>query len=241
MELLSSFVIISVAALIHASFQLSISVLTLLSGHTLGSKRSHGKLLRLTNSFVSGVGVMTVLLLSTSALVGSHVFGTTIPSIVWVVLCGMLFGLGVSVWLFYYRKESGTSLWVPRNVAQYLHDRTKATKNSGEAFGLGLSSVMGELLFVAAPVLIAAFVLVSLAPLWQLAGIALYAFISLLPLLLVNALIGSGRKISRIQKWREDNKQFLQFIAGTGLFILGFYLYVAEVLAPAVASAAGGL
>ncbi len=239
MELLTSLVIVSVAALIHASFQLSISMLTLLSSHTIGSKRSHSHLLRLTNAFVAGVGVMTILLVSFTALVASNVFGTKIPSLAWVVLCGLLFGLGVSVWLFYYRKQGGTSLWVPRDVAKYLHDRTKATKNSGEAFGLGLSSVVAELLFVLAPVAVGAFALVSVPPLWQLVGIALYGLISLLPLLVVNGLIGSGRKLSQIQKWREDNKLFLQFIAGTGLFILGFYLYVAEVLAPVVSASAG--
>ncbi len=184
---------------------------------------------------------MTLLLVSFVATVAGALFHASIPMVAWVTLCGLLFGLGISVWLFYYRKEQGTSLWIPRDMAKYLHDRTRATRNSGEAFGLGLSSVIGELLFIMGPVLVGAFALVSLTPRWQLVGIALYGFISLLPLLAVTALIGSGHKISRIQAWRENNKQFLQFIAGTGLFALAFYLYVAQVLAPAVQAAAGGL
>jgi hypothetical protein len=54
-------------------------------------------------------------------------------------------------------------------------------------------------------------------------------------LLIVNGLIGSGHKISSIQKWRENNKRFLQFAAGSGLLILGCYLYVDKVVAVSVA------
>jgi hypothetical protein len=126
-------------------------------------------------------------------------------------------------------------------MARYLSDRTKATKQTGEAFGLGVSSVVAELLFIFAPILVSALVLVKLDPVGQLAGIALYTALSLFPLLIVNGLIGSGHKISQIQRWREENKSFLQFVAGGGLVVLGFYLYVDQVLTPSVMAAAGGV
>lgn len=238
--MISSLAIIAFAALIHASFQLSVSMLTLLSGHAIGSKTAHTKLIRLTSSFSFGVAVMTLLLLSFIALVLQHSFGTSAPLLAWAVGCGLLLGLGISVWAFYYRREKGTSLWLPRGMARYLSDRTKATKHSSEAFGLGLSSVMAELLFILAPMVISALALIHLEPLWQLAGIALYTIVSLLSLLIVNGLIGGGHKLSRIQKWREDNKRFLQFAAGSGLVILGFYVYVDQVLT-VTAAAHGGV
>jgi len=241
MEHFDSLVIVTVAALIHASFQLSVSVLTLLSSHTLGAKRSQGKLLRLTNSFTAGVAVMTTLLLSFGIVLANGLFGKNVPSILWVALCGLLFGLGVSVWLFYYRKEAGTSLWVPRGMARHLSERTKATKYSAEAFNLGLSSVIGELLFVAGPILVTVLTLVQLPAAWQLGGVGVYALISLFSLLVVTIMVGSGHSISRIQKWRGDNKQFLQFAAGTAVFLLGAYLYVVQVLSPSVMAAAGGV
>jgi hypothetical protein len=228
--MISSLAIIAFAALIHASFQLSVSMLTLLSGHAIGSKTAHSKLLRLTNGFLLGVGVMTMLIISFIAFVFQHIFGDTVPLVAWAISCGLLLGLGVAVWAFYYRREKGTSLWLPRGIARYLSDRTKATKRSAEAFGLGLSSVIGELIFIFAPMVISALVLVRLEPVWQLVGIGLYTVISLLSLLIVNALVGSGHKLSRIQKWRESNKRFLQFAAGSGLLILGFYVYVDQVL-----------
>ncbi len=238
--MINSLAIIVFAALIHSSFQLSVSMLTLLSGHAIGSKTAHSKLLRLTNGFILGVAVMTMLVISFMALVFQNIFRSQIPPLAWAVSCGLLLGLGIAVWAFYYRREKGTSLWLPRPIARYLSDRTKATKQSAEAFGLGLSSVIGELIFIFAPMIVSALVLVRLEPIWQLLGILLYTMVSLLSLLIVGGLIGSGHKISNIQKWREDNKRFLQFTAGSGLIVMGFYVYVDQVLAVSVL-AHGGL
>jgi len=227
MDIISSLAIVAFAALIHASFQLSVSMLTLLSGHAIGAKTGHMKLLRLTNGFLLGVALMTMLLL---CLVLQHSFGNQVPYLVWAIACGLVLGLGIAVWSFYYRKEKGTSLWLPRGLARYLGERAKATKQSGEAFGLGLSSVIAELIFIFAPMAISSLVLIQLEPTMQLAGIALYTFVSLLSLLIVSGLIGSGHRLSRIQKWREDNKRFLQFASGSGLLILGFYVYVDQIV-----------
>lgn len=229
--MLNSFAIIAFAALIHTSFQLSVSMLTLMSGHAIGNKSSHAKLLRLTNMFSFGVALMTVLLLSVIAFVLQQYITATIPPVVWASVCGLLIGLGVAVWAFYYRRTPGTSLWLPRGMARYLSDRTKSTKQSAEAFSLGMSSVIAEFIFIFAPMTVSALALLQLDPGMQIVGVALYAFISLLSLLVVNGLIGSGHKLSRIQKWREDNKRFLQFAAGSGLLILGFYLYVDKIIA----------
>lgn len=237
--MLSSFAVIAFAGLIHASFQLSVSMLTLLSGHAIGRKASHNRVLRLSSAFSSGVAVMTILLLSFIAFVLQNSFGGDTPLMAWAACCGLLVGVGVAVWAFYYRPQAGTSLWIPRSMARYMTDRTKATKNSGEAFSLGLSSVISELLFIIGPLLIASLSLIQLEPIWQLVGIAVYGFFSLLSLLVINGLIGSGHRISQIQKWREANKRFLQFAAGAGLIVLGVYIYIDQVMAMSV-SAPGG-
>jgi hypothetical protein len=232
--MLNSLAIIAFAALIHASFQLSVSVFTLLSGHAIGSKTNQAKVVRLTSSFLCGVLVMTMLLLTFTAFLFQHFFEAGIPPLMWAMSCGLLLGLGVAVWSFYYRRGKGTSLWLPRGVARYLSARTKSTRGSAEAFGLGLSSVLGELLFILAPVIVAGLALTQLEPTWQLAGIGIYTLISLLSLLTVYGLVGSGHKLSRIQKWREENKRFLQFAAGGGLLVLGFYIYVDQIMASTV-------
>jgi hypothetical protein len=233
-----SFAIIAFAALIHASFQLSVSVLTLLSGHAIGAKTAHTKLVRLVGSFLTGAAVMTLLLLSFFILFfqGSP---AGITPLTWSVACGLLIGLGIAVWAFYYRREEGTSLWLPRGMARFLTERTKATKQASEAFSLGLASIIAELLFIIAPLLVAALVICTLPYDWRPAGIILYLAVSLISLIIVTVLIGGGHKLSRIQRWREDNKRFLQFAAGSGLLVLGIYLYVDRVVAVAALHTGG--
>ena len=87
-----------------------------------------------------------------------------------------------------------------------------------------------SILFIIAPLFISALVIVQLSSFWQLIGISIYTFISMLSLLIVWVLIGSGHSLGRIQKWRESNKYFLQFAAGAGLIVLGFFVYVIEIL-----------
>ena len=239
MDTVGSLAVIAFAGLIHASFQLSVSMLTLLSGHAIGARTAHKRLVRLMCGFLSGAAVMTTLLVSFAAMWFESSFASNVPVLAWAIVCGLLLSLGMAVWMFYYRREPGTSLWLPRSMARYLMARTKSTKLAAEAFGLGLGSVVAELLFIIGPVVMAALVLTELTPIWQLAGLATYAFASLLPLFMVMVLIGGGHSLSGIQKWREDNKGFMQFAAGCGLVILGMYVYVSEVTATAVA--AGGM
>lgn len=226
----SSLAIIALAALIHASFQVSVSTLTLMSGHALGKKTAHGRLIRLVGSFIGGVGVITLLLLSTASFLFSQLFPYGTPMLIWAMVCGAIIGVAVAVWIYYYKQQRGTSLWIPRSIANYLNDRSKATKRPAEAFGLGLTSVLSEILFLFAPLLVASLVLIRLSPALQLTGIALYVIISLLPLLVFSAIIGGGRTLARIQRWRESNKRFLQFSAGSALFALGIYVYVEQVI-----------
>lgn len=238
MDILTSLSIVAFAALIHASFQLSVSVLTLMSGHAIGAKKSHRRVLRLTTSYTTGVAVMTLLLLSFVSLIFLHVFGTHTPLLVWALVCGLVLGIGIAVWLFYYRRDTnGTELWIPRSFAKFLSSRSKKTHQGAEAFSLGLTSVMAELIFIIPTVAIAALVLIDLPAVWQLVGIGIYTLISLIGLLIVWSLIGSGTSLARIQKWRTDNKRFLQFSAGSALMVLGFFVYVSKILT----AATGGL
>lgn len=231
MDILTSLAIVAFAALIHASFQLSVSVLTLLSGHAIGARKSRARVLSLTTSYTFGAGVMTLLILSLASLIFLQVFGADVPLLAWALVCGLVFGIGIAVWLFYYRRNTeGTELWIPRSFAKYLTNRSKKTKQSAEAFSLGLTTVMSELIFIIPTVAIAALVLVGLPPVWQLAGTLIYTVISLFGLLLVWGLIGSGKSLAHIQRWRTDNKRFLQFSAGSALIVLGFFVYVSKIL-----------
>lgn len=235
-----AFSVICLAAIIHSSFQLSISTLTLMSGHALGRKQSHARLVNLLGSFLAGAMTMTLLLICALGLFFSYTLADgKVPVVLWAAVCGLLFGVGIAVWLFYYQRGKGTMLWLPRRSADFLAERSKKTKNTGEAFALGLASVFTELLFIIAPLLASVLVMLPLANDKQLLAILLYTGISSLSLIVVAALVSSGHKLSSIQRWREANKRFLQFSAGSALLILGVYLYVNEVLV--IPLAAGGV
>jgi hypothetical protein len=239
MDVPTSLGIIILAGLIHASFQLSISMITLLSGHAIGSHTATRRTMRLVGAFLGGVVVMTMLSVSFLGYAASQLFRHDVPPIIWSVVSGLMIGLGIAVWAFYYRRRVGTSLWVPRSFARVLIDRTKATRHSVESFSLGLTSVIAEGLFIIAPASAAALAMISFPAPLQLVGVGLYTLTASLGILIVVVLIGSGHKLSRIQKWREDNKRFLQFAAGSALLVLGFYLYVNAVVATAVVPVGG--
>lgn len=215
------------AAVIHASFQLSVSLLTLLSGHAIGAKRRQRHLLGHIYGFIWGSITMTGLLVATIAYTASALWDTHVPSSIWALVCGTLAGVGVAVWAFYYRSGAGTTLWLPRPLADFLTKRTKATDSSAEAFSLGLTSVLAEILFVAGPTTVAALLMIHLPSSWQLITLAGYVIIANSSLMVVAMLIGGGHKLSAIQRWRETNKRFLQFAAGAGLLVMAAYLFSA--------------
>lgn len=225
--------IIALAGLVHASFQLGVSMMTLLSGHSLSAKRSGKRALALVTYFFLGAVVMTMLVVSFIAYVITRSYAGELPIWIWTVSSSLLLGLGIVVWAFYYRPgRDGTALWLPRSAARFLSERTKSTRNGAEAFSLGLTSVVAELVFVVPPALAAALAITTLPVVWQLPGVLLYVLVASLGLGIVVVLTGSGRRISTIQRWREAHKRFLQFAAGGGLLVLGFFIYVTYVVAP---------
>lgn len=230
MDITITLAVIIISSLIHASFQLSVSVLSLLSGHTIGAKHTKTKLTKLSTGFVLGVGLMVFSLISTLAWLLIHIYLNGAPDYIWAAASGLLVGLAVAIWLFYYRRGKGTVLWIPRSFSEYLTDRTKVTTHTVEAFGLGLTSVFAELVFIIGPVLIAALAIIQLPFALQVPGVILYTLLSLLPLIIIWMLINEGYSISRIQSWRERNKHFLQFTAGLGLIILTILIYSVEII-----------
>lgn len=223
--------ILLLSAVIHASFQLSVSMMTLMSGHALGKKTAHSRVMRMMAAFVLGAMTMIALVVSFTVLLLTNLMPAGLSPLAWAALAGLMIGVGVAVWVFYYRhRYAGTVLWLPRGFARYLSERARITKLSAEAFGLGLVSVFAELLFTVASLVLAAVLLQELTPPLQIAGLIAYTIVATLPLLIIIVMVGGGRSLARVQRWRENNKRFMQFTAGSALVLLGGYLYVDIVL-----------
>ena len=197
---LFSLLIILVAALTHASYQLSVSVLTLLSGHALSRKVSHRRVCGLAGSYTLGALLMTLLLLCSLVYTVSSSLGNTIPTAAWAAASGIVIGLGLTSWIFYFRKKAGASLWLPR------------------AF------IIGPLLVAA---LVIATTKHNAMLLTQL---AVYVLVAVAPLGIIWLTLARNSSLATVQRWREKHKWFLQFMAGTVLVALGIYLYVTYVL-----------
>ena len=216
--------ILAGAVFVHACFQLSVSVLTRLSSHTIGAGKSQRRLLVLSLFYIVGVIVATsaATLGIAAKLTWVATFGEEWP--VWLVT-GLLPLIGVLTILFYYRRDRGTKLWLPRPFIDYLMGRAKKTRSSVEAGMLGAATVVGELPFLLAPIGIVSLWICLFAPVEQWVSLSiLYAFVVSLPLVFLALYISSGHKISVVQNWRERNKTFLQWTSGVALILLDVYI-----------------
>lgn len=212
------------AVFVHACFQLSVSVLTRLSSHTIGSGKSQRRLLILSLSYVFGVVVATasVALVFATKLAWLSTFDAAWPS--WLVV-GLLPVIGLLTILVYYRRDRGTKLWLPRPFIDYLMERAKKTRSGVEAGMLGAATVVGELPFLLAPIGIATLCVILLVPSHQWVILTtLYALVASLPLVFLALYISSGHKISSVQNWRERNKSFLQWTSGISLILLDAFI-----------------
>lgn len=235
MELYTTIGIVLLAGLIHASFQLGVSMVTLLSGHSIGKQRSLRRVTALAGSFYLGVLTMIMLVVSTLAYIIISFWGNGIPEWLWISATALCIAAGLLVLAAYYRPRSpGTALWLPRTMADFLSKRTKSTRDVAEAYSLGLSSVLAEIIFVLPTSLVAALATVILPSTWQLASLLAYSLVASFGVGIVGIATGSGHRISDIQRWREKNKRFLQYAAGAALILLGIYLCVSFLLSPAI-------
>lgn len=213
----------------HACFQLSVSMLTLINSHAIGAGKRHATILKLSLSYILGALFSTIGLLATITYLFTSVFPIKTSAIAWIFVCSLVFVVGGAVLLFYYRRGKGTQLWLPRSFVEFTSARAKKTKNALESFSLGLTMVIAELPFLIAPLVLAGAVLGTLPKLEQTIGLLAYAVAACAPLLIITVLVGGGHKISSIQRWREDNKQFLQWTSGLTLILLAVYLFAINI------------
>ncbi|MCL2173872.1 hypothetical protein FWH58_01040 [Candidatus Saccharibacteria bacterium] len=223
-EIMQIWLPLVVAGLAQASFSLGVSMLTLLSGHLLAAPESTRRLHRLSLAYIVG-SLLTITTLLLALMYLLDWFSMTSGEQFWAILTGASVGVGLCVILFYYRRDKkGTRLWLPRPMAEYLYMRIKNTRRAFEAFVLGIGAIVAELIFIAAPLIIAANLLLELTGWAQIIAVKLYLLIAISPLIILFISNFRGRKISKFQSWRERQKRFLQIAAGALLIILGFYL-----------------
>lgn len=216
------------AVFVHACFQLSVSVLTLLSSHSIGRMLPNNRLFNLNFWYILGVASATALLqLGTMSV---YRWMTAQDSTLATVATFSIIPLvALLVVLVYYRRGRGTRLWLPRPAAEYVTARAKKTKSSVEAFALGVTTAITELPFALAPLALVAFAFQGFATEHWLQLAVGYALAVTLPLMFVAMYISSGHKISAIQHWREDAKDYLKWTSAITLVVLMVYVTVLQI------------
>lgn len=227
-----AYILLVIGALfVHACYQLSVSVLTYMSSHRLSQKASVRQLLWLGTCYIIGVGTATTLVLTAIASVLSFLKSNEYAisaqtAVATVAIISPLIGLLTMI--LYYRHGSGTQLWLPRPIANYLLNRARKTRSGIESAMLGAATVVGELPFLIGPLLIAGVVVMNNpSPTWVSWSI-IYSLLSCAPLAVVTLYLTSGHSIARVQRWREKNKNFLQWTSGIALILLTIYLVVVQ-------------
>jgi hypothetical protein len=215
------------AVFVHACFQLSVSVLTLLSSHTIGRRLPNGRLLNLNFWYILGVIVMIALLqLGTmTVLRWGMAHNVALATTLTLSIIPIVALLTVAV---YYRRGRGTQLWLPRPAAEYITTRAKRTKSSVEAFSLGMTTAVAELPFALAPLAIVAFAFQGFAAEHWLRLSLGYGLAVGAPLIFVAFYLSSGHKISSVQLWRENAKDFLKWTSAGTLLLLLIFLTVLQ-------------
>lgn len=229
MEIIVPFSEVFLAAMIHATLQLSLGSLLLLYHASLG-KHVKKKTRFLVDSYIAGLATLVFLMLATMIFILDRYFEKALYVEELVIVIGMLVALAIAMWVFYYRRGKSTELWLPRSVARFINRRAKETNSNTEAFSLGLLTSLAEMPFTIVLIVVAANSIMVLPPLYQILAVALYAVVTIIPPTILRLMIRKGQTVVDVQRWRVKHKMFFSILTGVGFLVLGFFLFTFEVL-----------
>lgn len=223
-----------IASLLYStSLSLNLSSLTLLSGHSLSRRLAKRRLRRLILSFVLGLAVMSLLLLSSFSLfIAYSPFGLaiinqpTISKLVWsqfLLLLGGQILLMLSLSLYY---RQAINPWTPPAIKQFLTQRSSQTRSLVEAFSLGMMSFLGNWLILSLPLIILAYGLLAQ---FSLGSILLFSLLNTMPCLLIYGMISYNQKISIIHRFLIQQAGFLKVITLLSLSLIGLIIYAYKI------------
>jgi len=229
MEMIIPFGEVFLAAVIHATLQLSLGALLLLYHASLG-KHVRKKTRFLVDSYISGMGMLVFLGLAATIFVLDRYFEKPLYIEELVIVVGMLVALAILAWFFYYRRGKSTELWLPRSVAHFIDKRAKMTNSNTEAFSLGVLTSLAEMPFTLILFVVAANSILVLPHLYQILAVAMYTIITIIPPIVLRLAIRKGQTVVDVQRWRVKHKMFFRLLTGAGFLVLGMFLFTFEVL-----------
>ena len=223
MNVLTGVGILLLSMLIVAFLQLCPSILMIFL-HYCHAKYSKLRTSDLTLFYIFGVEVFVALvfvLLYYIATIGLSFLPNDASSTVFYILSAILLIIGICFPFLYFRRGDGTRLFISRKIADNFTSSIKKTKRRSDAFMLGFSAGMPELILTVPLYLLCTMVIVDLgeAPITRAAMILLFVIVTILPLFVIRFLFSRHFNLANIQMFRERNKKFFGFLIGI-LYIL---------------------
>ena len=216
MSVFISLGIVILAMLIMGSFQLTPGVFALFYHYALG-RFSKPKASYLSLFFILGVEIITTCLyLSIFYLTCVFFFDNLHPetTVLFWTLAGILIALGIISFFFYYRRGSGTKLFIPRKYAKALDLNAKSVKTRSDAFMLGALSGTCELVFTLPLYLVTCVEIMKMGAAGFSSNLLtiIYILTPVITLFILRWKFQAGHNLADIQRSREKDKTFTRLI-----------------------------
>ena len=217
-----------------ASLQLTPGVFALLYHYSLG-RFSKAKAANLALFFIIGVEFITAcLFLSIHFLVCVFFLNGisleyTLP--IWIVV-GIIIILGLASPFFYYRPGPGTQLFLSRRYADALDHSTKTIKTQADAFIIGVTSGIYELILTLPLFIISSFATINLDITTAFGNpfSLLFVISPVLPLFIIYWKYRSHHNLADIAKSRVHNKPFIRFLLFSGYILIATLIICSKVI-----------
>lgn len=202
--------------LIMASLQLQPGVFSLLYHYCLG-KYSRSRASDLTLFFILGAEVSSACIFLCCYYFANifflYQFRPEQSFLAWIAV-GILTALAITSFFYYFRSGRGTRLFIPRKSAKALDARAHKVKTRSDAFILGVSSSIYELVFTLPLYIITSVEIIEMEVEFSPSHLLtiLYILVPTIPLFITRWSFQTGRNLADIQKLRVGSKNFTRII-----------------------------
>ena len=236
MSVLASVGILILSLLIFMLMQLSPGIFLLFSHYNKG-KFSRRKAADLNLFYIVGAEIMVTMIFlciyfTVSALAPIQL-NLDNGIIVWTII-GALITISFLFFIFYYRKGSGTRLFISRRFADAADSKAKAIKSRSDAFVLGYSAGIPELIFTLPLYFICSLEIMRIGTtgLDRALLILLFIMVSLVQLFIINFQFARRRNLAEIQRSRVKNKPFIRSTVSFLYFLIAILIITFRIILP---------
>ena len=212
--------------LTHCFLQLSPSVFTVFY-HYASGKYSTKKADGLTIYYILGEEIFLTVIFLFIYFIFFSIFidiGSPASSVLPWILAGTFFALSLISLFFYFRKGKNTELFISRKLAKKITTNAKDVKTAFDAFVLGFTTCIPELIFTLPLFIAVALSLTYIINYPRSLLVFVYILVVVIPIFVYHHLYSTDHNLAEIERHRIKNKSFYRLIISLGFFILAFLL-----------------